>query len=88
MHILILKLANYFMATVGRFVFTTGHTELAGDGYSNFMALNTFEDQSRGDLVGLNCILKVNITAIPLGLQMTVWRLMVSARDYALQTWN
>ena len=66
MHILILKLANYFMTTVGCFVFTNGtHSWLARLGMvTNLKALNTFEDQSRGDLVGLNWILKVNITAI------------------------
>ncbi|KAJ1295167.1 hypothetical protein BS78_01G203200 [Paspalum vaginatum] len=46
----------------GRFVFAMG--DKFGWGWSDFIALNTFKDKSRGYLIGSNCILKADITLI------------------------
>lgn len=44
----------------GRFVFAGK----SGWGWSNFIALSTFKDLSRGYLVGSSCIVKADVTII------------------------
>jgi len=86
MHIYILKLANYFMATVGRFVFTTGTQSWLG--MVTLTSWHWTHSRTSPEVILWDWTVSWRPTSLPLGLQMTVRRLMVSGRNNALQTWT